>query len=225
MTFQVCAFGSDGVVLASDGKASAHDGTDSILEKIVFSEDRLLAISAAGVYRLAANAREEVLSLWNDHAPLGEYMLGLMADKVFWRYYGKPPTAPGPIDDIVKSRLLILNVRTMELFDMRLGPKSASTRHTRGYVIAGDFLNVASFFIARYASNSKPPLPLRKLIPICAHTTLMASRINPSGVGGLEIAVCENSALRKLSDTEINDLIVSSESLDNDIARKFGTEP
>jgi len=225
MTFQVCAFGSDGVVLASDLQMSTPGGTNSIVEKIVISEDRLLAVATAGIHRLTVDATEELLSLWNDHAPLGEYMLGLLADKVVWRYCGRLPATPKAGDEVIRSRMLILNVRSLELFDVWLGPKSTANRHTKGYVVSGDAHNLAAFFIARYASNSKPPLPLHKLIPIVAHATLMASRINPSAVGGLEVAVYENSALRKLTDTEINDLIDSSESLDGEIAQKFGTTP
>jgi hypothetical protein len=225
MTFQVCAFASDGIVVASDLQLSAGNGTNSIVEKIIVSEDRLLAVATAGLHRLTVDATEELLSLWNDHAPLGEYMLGLLADKIVWRFSGRLTTPPKPGDDVIRARLLVLNVRTMELFDVHLGLKSAATRHTKGYVVAGDAQNVASFFIARYASNNRPPLPLHKLIPIVAHTTLMASHINPGGVGGLEIVVYENSALRRLSDSETNNLIASSKSLDHEIAQKFGTDP
>jgi hypothetical protein len=224
MTFQVCAFGSDGVVLASDLQLSALGGTNSIHEKIVISEDRLLAVATAGLHRLAVDATEELLSLWNDHAPLGEYMLGLLADKIVWRFCGSLPTTPKPGDEAVRARMLILNVRTLELFDVWVGQKSTAKRHTKGCVVGGDAHNVAAFFIARYASNSRPPLPLNKLIPIVAHTTLMASRINPSAVGGLEVVAYENATLRKLSDTEINDLIASSKSLDDEIAQKFGAD-
>jgi hypothetical protein len=57
---------------------STPGGTNSIVEKIVISEDRLLAVATAGIHRLTVDATEELLSLWNDHAPLGEYMLGLL---------------------------------------------------------------------------------------------------------------------------------------------------
>ena len=55
-------------------------------------------------------------------------------------------------------------------------------------VWGGDETNAAKFFLQRYYS---PDLPVRKLLPLVAHTILMGAKINPSGVGGLEITFLE----------------------------------
>lgn len=61
-------------------------------------------------------------------------------------------------------------------------------------VVAGDVKNTARHIINNYLPNDQSPLqlPVSKLIVPAAHAILMGGRENPSGVGGLEVAIVPN---------------------------------
>ena len=81
--------------------------------------------------------------------------------------------------------------------------------------VAGNKLNSALFFTQRFYEK----LPIPSLIPLAAHTVLSASRINSTGIGGLEIIRCSRGKFKPLSDRKIAELVEWSENLDHKIKR------
>jgi len=91
-------------------------------------------------------------------------------------------------------------------------------------VIAGDFRNGASFFAEMYFPKGKPLPTIEELLPLATHSVLMAGRLNPGGIGGLEIVVFTGSKTHKLTDKEIGTPDRRIKSFGRAHCKCFGTE-
>jgi len=67
--------------------------------------------------------------------------------------------------------------------------------------------------------NYYRPAPLKKLLPLAASTILLGEHFNPTGVGGLEIAVYTMDKIYKLSPEELAELRQGYEILDENIRK------
>jgi hypothetical protein len=71
--------------------------------------------------------------------------------------------------------------------------------------IAGDDVSAALFWIEKYY-DAINKLPIRQLIPLAAHMIGCAHQLNPRGVSGLEIVLCDSDGVNCLSRESIEDL-------------------
>lgn len=85
-------------------------------------------------------------------------------------------------------------------------------------------MNPAAFFVQRYMPvDGYIKRPLEKLILIAAHTVLMASKLNPTGITGLDIALCRHGrAFEMLSPEEIAEVTAESKKIDSQISAGLG---
>jgi hypothetical protein len=87
--------------------------------------------------------------------------------------------------------------------------------------IEGDAANPAAFFVERYWKLlDYKDRTIAKLLPIAAHSALMANILNPSGVEGLEVAICRYDACELVKD--VSELREFSTDLDSAIGRRLG---
>jgi hypothetical protein len=88
------------------------------------------------------------------------------------------------------------------------------------HVCTGDQASPAVFFTERYFPADRK-LPIRDLIPLAAHTVLMASKFS-AGIGGLQIVLCRPSGFELLDGEEISILGVRSQKIDFGLADSLG---
>jgi hypothetical protein len=82
--------------------------------------------------------------------------------------------------------------------------------------IAGDQTNLACFWADRYCQRRQLQ-KVESLIPLAAHTILSAGSLNSAAIDGLEIVVCDDSGIRRLSDDSIIELQNKSREWDEQI--------
>jgi hypothetical protein len=88
----------------------------------------------------------------------------------------------------------------------------------------GDKWNTAAFVLERYLPMGKLR-PIQELKLIAAHAVLMAGKLNPSGVYGLEMMLCPDSGdFEVVNAAEIRELNRKSELLDRDIGKRLLSE-
>jgi len=86
---------------------------------------------------------------------------------------------------------------------------------------AGDAGNSAVFFLEKYLVSGVSS-PIDSLKFIAAHAVLMAGKLNPAGVEGLEILLCRHgAAFERVPDAELMELAAESDSLDSEMLNRL----
>jgi hypothetical protein len=89
--------------------------------------------------------------------------------------------------------------------------------HVINRAFTGDVSNPAVYFVERHFRK----LPIKDLLLLAAHTVLRASN-HSSGVGGLQVVVCDALGFRELDEYEIERLTERSERADAELGRLLG---
>jgi hypothetical protein len=108
--------------------------------------------------------------------------------------------------------------RNPELWCLDL--RTPSARPIGNHIINGDLSNPAGFFMERYFPKGRRTI--EELLLLAAHTVLVASRLNPDGISGLEMVRCTAQGFQKVSEEKIANLTERSEQLDKNIAASLG---
>lgn len=219
MTFQIGIVGTDGVLLASDecyidpglgqGARTRYRG-----QKIFIRGDGQIAYCAAGDDWAAMSAERHSDSFTGN--------LVIYQNMVLAREFA--------IDDCLTRKgkffaeenrhgtvLAVHREPKVELWHMDVMFRGQLPICISDRVCIGDTGNPAVFFLERYL----PPgakLSLDKLKFLAAHSIAMAEKINPTGIGGLEMVLCREDRFERVSAEEINYLKSQSEDLDSSIA-------
>lgn len=75
--------------------------------------------------------------------------------------------------------------------------------------IAGDNVNGAIFWPESYYAtfpHATKRLPVKNLIPLAAHAIVVAHRLNPVVISGLEVVFCDETGLHRLSEESLGAL-------------------
>jgi hypothetical protein len=83
--------------------------------------------------------------------------------------------------------------------------------------VAGHTANSASFFVQRYCGE--PKRKISELLFLAAHTILSASKLNPTGIGDLEIVTITQSGVTHVRKNDINKLKHQSRKLDRKLEK------
>lgn len=197
MTFQVALIGSDGYVLASDTKRNEFGGAEQFrfsntTTKLSFDEQKGLAWCVAGDSSAVLASQKFRELLRNEPGDFSEIPdLLRRAGESAWRecFAGSSSTR----DNIrVQRRLTIVKSNgektkgwTLDLF------QTPDCEVFLDKMIAGDAANLASFFPECFYPVWSKRLPVKQLKAIAAATILFGHRLNPTGVYGLEMLICE----------------------------------
>lgn len=90
-------------------------------------------------------------------------------------------------------------------------------------IFAGDQASVALFFTERYFPGDRK-LRIEDLVPLAAHTVLMAGKFN-DGVSGLQIVLCRPEGFQELSEEDIAGRLRWSAEVDSQIERLLEIPP
>jgi 20S proteasome alpha/beta subunit len=219
VTFQLGLIARDGIVLASDTLYVQNiDGQRSTYhsEKIGLGADALVAYCCAGD-ELAVRAAHFLSA--RRFAPQDDFrgrMMGAIqearnenvgADFRGGHILAVHRTNDGP-----------------ELWFTAISNGQVVRRVNHGKIVAGDTGNAAVFFAERYFPNASIPT-VEELLPLAAHSVLMAGELNPGGVDGLEIAIIRSTGAEKLHGAGLSSLIEQSRRLDQQIAKELQGQP
>jgi hypothetical protein len=222
MTFQIGMVASDGIILASDTRAGRWDKfkTTSEVRKLVCCPELGVAYCCAGsdVAILAARKATE----------LAEQQPGLSmercAEKAAIEVWREEYGDPNPRERQYRESVLIAKVTGSDSGLWRLNITSSSyCESILDKDINGDASNSAVFFSEQYFQ--KMPNTIGSLLPLAAHTVLMAGDRNQTGVGGLEIAICRIGECRKLTEKELAPLRDFSKRLDDSMLKQLANTP
>ena len=210
MTFQVGLVGGDGIVLASDLQHIAINPYPNTRQtwqapKITIVEGRNMAYCCAG----GEWADETIQSfLEGGTEPIGQ-MLRMAAMSVMQAAGEKQrnPVWCGAILLVHGARLFHLNTGMM-----------CSAYPIVDKKTQGDSGNAAQFLIERYFLAG---MPTAQLVTLAAYTVLMANRMNPAGVKGLEVCICTNSGFTMITSEQISTLEDSFSDFDSYLAARL----
>jgi hypothetical protein len=234
VTFQIGIVATDGVILASDKcarhRAGMGTGTDGGTQtpKIFFPpEEPYMAYCLSGdfdvigaVFTALSELRLRCGGIKQEQPEQFERLLHKAATALWEKMYG--PIVDGPSFECKHSPGSALVAYAGNLFRVNFANLPSANR-VEDKTIEGDAANSGAFFIERYWKRmDAEDRTIAKLLPITAHCVLMANRVNPTGVQGLEIAICRRERCEPL--TDISRLEEFSEQLDSEIAKKFGLQ-
>jgi len=215
MTMQVAMVGSNGVVIAGDTRwthfpalrpnqlwATGTYGTNS--PKITIDYERGIAVSAAREMETAMRLAQEIAA----HLPVGQF-----ENPVSWvedagsRVLNEVRSERNTPDEHIEAHCLIVVRRPVHrLFRFQFalvdGQWGSFCQEMTRLAIAGDNVNGAIFWPEAYY-NSYPyatrRIPVKNLIPLAAHTVVLAHRLNPVTISGLEVVFCDETGFHRLS--------------------------
>jgi hypothetical protein len=215
MTFQIGMVGSDGILIASDQKAGRWERykTTSHVTK-VFCDAELGAIYCGSGSDVAVRAGKRTIeiALSEPNLPMSKCAEKAATEVWIQRYENPEFTGQPQEESVVIARVTDSN---SDLWYVKVGNPSLC-KPILDRVNIGDVSNASIFFSERYfpgMSEKRPPIA--RLLPLAAHIVLMAGKLNPTGVDGLEIAICRVGECRKLEENELAPLRDFSNRIDD----------
>lgn len=223
VTFQVGIVGSDGVLLASDrlhtesGYPRIHKGFES--EKIEIIEEKKLAYCCAGDDLTVMSARRIAASIGSESIDNPKALFIQAArDAVKEEFASRSERYGGQLfgGAILLAHQSAAGVKLWKVQVEAVTPNAFAVDSPA--VCIGDPCNSAVYFVERYIQKRPGRLPIDTLLPLAAHTVLMAGIMSGGIISGLEIVLCTSSGFRRLTKEELDSLTAYSADLDTDIA-------
>jgi hypothetical protein len=241
MTILVGMVGSDGIVLAADGRmvrpashAGEYDDISSIL-KITHLAQHGVAYAAAGDY-IAWRAGQILSEALDDgqfdftHIQRSLQSVGLKAFEyergaivnTYTDEQDRNALLTRTTDQLPRGVLVVFHgdqVPRRQLWGLNLQP-TTSFAQPLNMAIYGAIGNLARFFGSYFIEQT----PIAKLQFLAAHTVLMAHRFDSLMIEGLEVALFDTNGYQRLDPEEISALRQNSEALDALIRRQLSME-
>lgn len=216
MTMQVGMVASDGVIIASDQKAGRWERfkTTGRVEK-TFCDEKLGAVYAGSGSDVGVLIGRRMIEIASSEPASSMTDCAERAAKEICKLKYEAPTFNGPryfesvlIAHADESGFGLWQINVREVTELILCTRILDK------AINGDMLTSAIFFSERYFPDGARGKTISSLLPLAAHIVLMAGKINPSEVSGLEIAICRRGECRKLGESELHPLREFSNHLD-----------
>jgi len=226
VTFQVGMLASDGVLLASDmltiEKVVNKPAALSQREKIVLRRDKGIAYCCAGDELASAVGKEIAERI--DSSSYSD-LAGFLSNSVEEIVARDAPV--GYSSWFGGSVLLVCGSGPLELWRLNFIKQSARPpevyRIKGRFVTTGDECNYARLYLEQYFPGHRDRKPtVADLVPLAAHTVLVAADLNPQEIQGLEIVLCTQSGFERLPEARTEILCDFSTNLIGEIKRRFG---
>jgi hypothetical protein len=214
MTMQVGMIGTDGILLASDTRwmSTGEVRQTSSSSKIRFNDKHTVAISCArnmeNALRIANGITDQIKSDEDWQFPI--LKIEDIAREILDER-GDPERNDAQC--LIVSLRPVLQLFCLEVATVNRQVGKPYCRKINDKAVVGDRVNAAIFWTERYYAAK----PIRNLIPLAAHLIVSAGKLNPAGIGGLEIVLCDASGFHRLSDASIRDLELKTNELDERI--------
>jgi hypothetical protein len=228
MTMQIAMRAKDGIILASDTRSmedpelrenefwnGGRYGPN--VRKIKISHEKGIAISGAWDMKTAGYIAGKIISDLTDEMSTPDGI-----ENVIERIGANVPvTERRRAQCIIVLTRPILQILWLQVA-IRGGEWKVDCRKFTDLAIAGDNTNAAIFWAERYYSQCRwIRKPMKRLVPLAAHMISSAHYLNTAGIGGLEIALCGPTGIRRLSNKSIEALEDKAAKWDSAIGNLF----
>jgi hypothetical protein len=203
MTLQIGFVGTDGIVLASDRKKVFFDPVQhsSSVSKFICSKD--IAIACAG-YEIGELVARKMLS---DTSSLPFFRAEQLAAEVYEQHAQN-------LKANSDSQLLAVSLKDLNaIYNLQIIGGTPRSNRCRDKAYGGHLMNSGLFFSERFYERK----PISQLVFLAAHTILMAAKLNPRDIEGLEIVTCTESGIAHLPESQIAELVARSNDLDTEL--------
>ncbi len=223
LTFQIGMVGSDGVLLATDLKRTHVDARRGVYRsssqqpKLHIEKDVAYCCSGDELTEVAARMFCETTDGLVDDSGMHDRLIaaaqGAMSQEKMSRQHGSLPLSGGSALFVHRRESGKVQLWCLEMSPYVDASPRCCAASVHDHVINGDRGNPAGFFIEHYFPKRRR-MPIQDLIPLVAHTVLIAGVLNPAGIGGLEMLRCTSAGFKKVSERDIAALTKRSEELD-----------
>ena len=220
VTLQVGFVAKSGWIIATERTQVDVDGAIRVSDetvKLVTNEEIACASSGDALSMIAAEQLVETSSQIDRNRT--RRSLAIFGDNMWERYHN---VCDPPFPEYYNRGLLIGFQEPRDLlWILNVGKRSHATP-CPARKLAGDQRNPAAFFLKYYSRSAS----LEQLTLLATHIITIGAELNSAGVGrGLDIAVCEegveNGVVRKLSESEVEELQQRSLEADRKISQLF----
>lgn len=189
MTFILGLVGTDGLVIASDKKASYWEDTrtSSTTRKLYWNEETGIACAIAGD-AVTPFIAKEICKLRIDPGLAEDGLYDLLQQTVYSHWHANVPKKRhnSEPDRNPDSKLLITLVRNPNhLWRIDASRHNSGTKSYLDKTHAGDQSNPSKYFLEFYEHPHL--LPVNALVFLAAHIVCEAAAANPTGIGGLDM--------------------------------------
>jgi hypothetical protein len=216
MTMQVGMVGTDGIILASDTKWM-YTGTvrqTSSSSKIRINDKRTVAIACARNMENSVSIADNIIAELKDDKDWEYLILPIEAiARQVLSLPGDPASERNDAQCLIVSRSPNLQLFFLQIAVVNRQAGTPLCQKVKDKAVAGDNVNAAVFWSERFYK----PTPIRTLAPLASHLIVAASKLNPAAIGGLEIVLCDNSGLHRLSDESVWKLDSKANELDKNL--------
>lgn len=213
MTFQVALAGNDGFVIASDRKVTSYMPclwgayTDKIL--VSKTEDIVCAFSGTDLGKCVALnfCDSDLAGKCKDKSNSTGLELSREAERIIEGYRAIDVRTKDILSTVIIG---FPKVKGSSLWSLPV--KEGATvvpKLVSDVEIAGDVFNPSGLFANTFFACK----PVDELIFLAAHSVIEAGRFNPTTVGGLDVVVCRENKVIKLTQEQKDELTVRSEKL------------
>jgi 20S proteasome alpha/beta subunit len=206
MTMQIGMIASDGVIIASDRRWVDQTGVRHTFaaSKVVLDSARGIAVGRSGSYLVSLAVADRIIAeLVQSDSDIPRISIQNIANQVWNK------TSRHPSESI--HCLVALNAKdSHSLFSLQPGPDGLVCENVFDKMCTGDLGNAALFFHEGYYTQR----PISELKFLAAHIVLSAARLNPIGVDGLEMVLCDANGIHSVSPGEIQEMKSRSTTLD-----------
>lgn len=190
MTLQVALVGTDGLVIATDKKANFADDpirTSSTTGKIVWNSETGILCAASGDWLAPHIARDIVRMNIPETACVDDIFgtLQTLTEELWERHVPKKRDGRPERDPNV-CFLIAMMKPPYHLWRIAHPKRTSGTSPYIDKIHAGDDRNAAKYLTERFYRHPNL-LPVRNLVFLAAHVILEGAKLNPVGVGGLDI--------------------------------------
>jgi hypothetical protein len=172
---------------------------------------RGIAVSAARDMETAVRIAQEIA----DHLPDGQFenpssWIEDAGNRILAEVRNE---RSNPDERIEAHCLIVIRQSSPKLFHFMLanvdGQWGAYCQRQERLAVAGDNVNGAIYWPEAYYSSfpyTTKRIPIKNLIPLAAHTLVVAHRLNPTTVSGLEVVFCDETGFHRLSGESVQAL-------------------
>jgi hypothetical protein len=226
VTLQIAAICDSGWALASD-RAEQIGRIQSSITKIFTDTELRLTYAICGSTAIARFAAQELATgLRSESWPAAELLQQYRLEEIGNRAWVNASDIikserVGPDPSVAGLTVFFHDTPTIG-WALYIGQKSVTQSFSERRVRA-DHTNPAVFFIEKYYSFELLP---KQLAYLAAHTICTAPYFNKSGIGGLDVTVCEKIGgeykIKELTKEEVDALKQRSKQFDRKISGHFG---
>ncbi len=215
MTMQVAMVGTDGIVLAGDTKWSWSNEPIHWTQKsskIKIDPEHRIAVSCARNMEVAQPIADAIIGLPEDAWKQPRAFIGLTAQPIVDKALSRKDA-----QCLIIRAGMLRHFYRLQVATINGVPDQVICHEIDDRAVAGNNNNAAIYWMERYHEKR----PVGQLISLAAQLVVSSAKLNSAMIGGLEIVVCLESGIHRLSDESIDELETDAKRFDESIGKSL----